>query len=96
MEIKNKLGIKRDRKVCRFIVDLLIAEKQIEEFGVNPKELSDDINNKYEFDSTPIEIGHKLKKMGFGRKIITGKLYRLIDIDRLKVISEDIENAIEY
>jgi len=71
------------------IVKVLLANSPGYDFGVNPKDIVDELAlNGY--DTTPIEIGNLLKKMGFREKTMSGKLYRTIYIKRLKQLEYEM------
>jgi hypothetical protein len=71
------------------IVKVLSANNPGHDFGVNPKNISDELALSG-FDATPIEIGHALKKMGFCEVATSGKRYRTIYIKRLKELEYEL------
>lgn len=71
------------------IVKILLANSPGYDYGVNPKEIVEELMLGG-LDATPIEIGRLLVKMGFREKTISGKLYRTIYIKRLKQLEYEL------
>jgi hypothetical protein len=93
LRIKNLV---ENKKLMEGIVTILEDNNPGKDFGVNPKNLCEEVKLKYDIDIKPVDMGHTLKRMGFTEKVISGKTYRKINIDKLKEISAELKREKEF
>jgi hypothetical protein len=88
MEILHKPG--GEKNLDSEIVKLLIENNPGHDFGVNPKEMTEELMLRG-LETDPQEVGYRLKAMGFRDRINVGKIYRKINLERLREVELEMK-----
>jgi len=87
--LKIKKTNTKEKSLKWEIVKVLLANNPGSDFAVNPKDVVEELSLTG-IDTTPIDVGHLLVKMGFTEKFTSDKLYRTIYIKRLKQLEYEL------